>query len=130
MERVVGIGGVFIRARDPAALARWYSDHLGIETMVIGDHEDVWWPAGGPTVFAPFPEDTDYFGRYDQQVMINYRVRDLSAMIEQLRAAEVDVVDRIEELPGIGWFGWGHDPERNRFELWEPAPEALKSSSA
>jgi predicted enzyme related to lactoylglutathione lyase len=124
---VVGIGGVFIRARDPAALARWYTDRLGIETMVIGEHEDVWRPEGGPTVFSPFPDDTDYFGRPDQQVMLNFRVRDLDAMLAQLRAAGADVVERSEEVPGIGRFGWGHDPEQNRFELWEPAKEALDS---
>jgi predicted enzyme related to lactoylglutathione lyase len=93
--------------------------------MVLGENEGIWWPAGGPTVFSPFPADTDYFGRREQQVMLNYRVHDLGAMLTQLRAADVAVEERTEFLEGIGRFGWATDPEGNRFELWEPAPEAL-----
>jgi predicted enzyme related to lactoylglutathione lyase len=124
-DGVTGIGGIFIRARDPAALARWYHDHLGIDAMVEGESGAVWRPEGGPTVFSPFPSDTEYFGRPDQQVMLNYRVANLDAMLARLRAAGVAVEEETQELPGIGRFGWATDPERNRFELWEPAPEAL-----
>lgn len=124
MERVTGIGGVFLRSRDPLALARWYTEQLGVDAF--SDERDVtWWQAEGPTVWAPFPEDTEYFGRREQGWMVNFRVTDLDAMLTQLRGAGVDVDDRVEHLPGIGRFGWAHDPEGNRFELWEPAPEAL-----
>lgn len=124
MERVTGIGGVFFRAKDPAALARWYTEHLGLDAF-SEERDATWWQAEGPTVFAPFAEDTEYFGRREQGSMINFRVPDLGAMLAQLRAAGADVDERVEELPGIGHFGWAHDPEGNRFELWQPAPEAL-----
>ena len=75
---------------------------------------------GGPTVFSTFSEDTEYFGRADQQAMINFRVRDLDAMLDQLRAAGAAVDEGIQEEP-YGRFGWAADPEGNRFELWEPA---------
>jgi len=129
MERALGIGGVFLRSRDPRALAHWYSEHLGIPAMVEGESESVWWTDAGATVFAPFPADTDYFGRADQQVMLNYRVASLDAMLVQLRGAGVEVLDRIEELPGIGRFGWAVDPDGNRLELWEPAPDAREAAA-
>jgi predicted enzyme related to lactoylglutathione lyase len=124
MERVTGIGGFFIRARDPNALARWYTETLGIDSY--SEEQDLtWWQAEGPTVFSPFAEDTDYFGRREQQAMLNFRVSDLDAMLAQLRAAGATVDDEIQVMDGIGRFGWASDPEGNRFELWEPAPEAL-----
>jgi len=83
-ERVTGIGGAFFRARDPDVLAQWYAEHLGINPM-SSESEEVWWQEAGPTVWAPFPADTDYFGRRDQSWMINFRVADLDAMLAQLR---------------------------------------------
>lgn len=124
MERVTGIGGVFFRARDPNALARWYSETLGVDSY--SEEQDLtWWQEQGPTVFSPFPEDTDYFGRREQQVMLNFRVSDLDAMLAQLRAAGATVDDDAQVLEGIGRFSWASDPEGNRLELWEPAPGAL-----
>jgi predicted enzyme related to lactoylglutathione lyase len=122
MERVVGIGGYFFRARDPEALAAWYEANLGITGMASGWS---WEQAAGKTVFAPFPADTDYFGRRDQQVMLNFRVVDLDAMLTQLRAAGAEVDDEVAE-ESYGRFGHAVDPESNRFELWEPGdiPEA------
>src|SRR5690242_17835936 len=88
-ERVAGIGGVFFRARDPAALRAWYAKHLGIDVLDYGTtftaHE------GDQTVWAPFAADTDYFGTSGQQLMINFRVGDLDGMLEQLRSAGVQV---------------------------------------
>jgi len=123
-QRATGIGGVFVRARDPSALGRWYRENLGID-VVSEEVDETWWQEGGPTVWAPFPSDTDYFGRREQGWMMNYRVPDLDAMLAQLRDAGADVDERVELLEGVGRFGWGTDPEGNRFELWEPAPEAL-----
>ena len=118
---MTGIGGLFFRARDPKALARWYAEHLGIDSGLEG--ETVWQQEHGPTVWAPFEADTDYFGRREQGTMVNFRVRDLDAMLEQLRAAGADVDDRVEDHE-FGRFGWASDPEGNRFELWQPkAPE-------
>ncbi|WBB96118.1 VOC family protein [Solwaraspora sp. WMMA2080] len=116
--RVTGIGGYFFRSRDPQALARWYSDNLGIDPCPGGDQ--VWTQAAGPTVWAPFPEDTDYFGARDQASMVNFRVEDLDRMLDQLRASGTTIVGDVHTEP-IGRFAWALDPEGNRFELWEPA---------
>ena len=62
MERVTGIGGLFFRARDPAALARWYADHLGIDPAPTTYEQPPWWQQQGPTVLSPFPADSDAFG--------------------------------------------------------------------
>ena len=119
MEQVTGIGGVFLRARDPEALRAWYEATLGIPIAEWGGHvfQAV---AGDSTVWSIFPGDTGYWP-LEQQVMVNYRVRDLDAMLAQLRAAGVEVDDRVEEHE-YGRFGWAADPEGNRFELWRPLP--------
>lgn len=120
MEKVTGIGGVFFRAQDPAALAGWYQQHLGI-TSVPQDYEtQPWQQQAGTTVFAPFSADTDYFGRPEQAWMINFRVADLDAMVAQLTAAGIAVtVD--EEIYPNGRFARLYDPEGNPIELWQPA---------
>jgi len=119
VEHVQGIGGVFLRGRDAEALRAWYRQHLGIELEEWGGHAFVA-EAGDVTVWAVFEADTDYFGRKDQQSMVNYRVGDLDAMLAQLRAAGAEVDERVEEQE-YGRFGWATDPEGNRFELWQPA---------
>ena len=118
MEKVTGIGGVFFRAKDPAALGQWYKEHLGIDLVPADYDHKPWSQEAGPTVFAPFPQDTDYFGG-DKQWMINLRVRDLEAMIEQLRLAKIDVSVDPQTYPN-GRFARLHDPEGNPIELWEP----------
>lgn len=117
MERVLGIGGYFLRAADPPALIAWYRDCLGLDLGAEG----LWRQDAGVTVFATFESDTDYFGSRSQQSMLNFRVRDLDAMLAQLRAADADVADETEEIEGVGLFGWVTDPEGNRIELWQPA---------
>ena len=111
MERAAGIGGFFFRAKDPEALAAWYERALGIPSMST---QWSWHQEAGPTVFAPFPADTDYFGRADQQVMLNLRVDDLDAMLVQLRAEGAVVDDEIVEA-SFGRFAHATDPEGNRF---------------
>jgi predicted enzyme related to lactoylglutathione lyase len=117
MERVLGIGGYFIRAADPAALSAWYRDCLGLDA----DENGLWDQQAGPTVFATFESGTDYFGSRTQQTMINFRVRDLDAMLAQLRAKGADVSEEAQEMEGVGRFGWVTDPAGNRVELWQPA---------
>jgi predicted enzyme related to lactoylglutathione lyase len=117
MERVLGIGGYFLRAADPEALGAWYRDALGLDA----DAHGLWHQEGGPTVFAAFERGTDYFGSPTQQTMLNFRVRDLDAMLAQLRAAGADVAAETQEMEGVGRFGWVTDPEGNRVELWQPA---------
>jgi len=117
-ETVQGIGGVFFRARDPEALRAWYAEQLGID---MEDYGTTFTAAeGDQTVWAPFAADTEYFGPTGQQSMVNFRVRDLDAMLDQLRAAGVAVDERVEEME-FGRFGWATDLDGNRFELWEPA---------
>ncbi len=116
MEKVNGIGGVFFRAKDPEALSAWYKTHLGVDLS-----EGAWAQAAGPTVFAPFAADTDYFGRASQQWMINFRVADLDAMIAQLEAAGIAVTTNPDWDSFVGRFARIHDPEGNPIELWEPA---------
>jgi hypothetical protein len=79
MERVLGVGGYFMRASDPVALGAWYRDCLGLDA----DENGLWRPEAGVTVFATFESDTEYFGSRDQQTMLNFRVRDLDAMLAQ-----------------------------------------------
>ena len=117
MEHVLGIGGYFLRAADPAALSAWYRDCLGLEI----DEHGLWRPEAGPTVFAAFESGSDYFGSPTQQTMLNFRVRDLDAMLEQLRAQGAEVAAETQEMAGVGRFGWVTDPEGNRVELWQPA---------
>ena len=117
MERVLGIGGYFLRAKDPAALSEWYRDCLGLGV----DEHGLWHPEAGPTVFAAFESDTDYFGSRTQQTMLNFRVADLDAMLAQLRSKGADVPEEAQDMEGVGRFGWVDDPEGNRIELWQPA---------
>jgi len=116
VERVVGIGGYFLRAADPAALGAWYRDCLGLDA----DEHGLWNPEPGPTVFATFESGTGYFGPNEQQTMLNFRVRDLDAMLAQLRSQGADVADETQEMEGVGRFGWVVDPEGNRIELLQP----------
>jgi predicted enzyme related to lactoylglutathione lyase len=120
MERVLGIGGVFLKASDPKALAAWYREHLGVP-VAPGQTYGLLTSAGAgeQTVWSSFPADTPYFGPGPATFMINYRVQNLDAMLAQLRAAGAQVEDRVEEYE-YGRFGWASDPEGNRFELWQP----------
>lgn len=122
--RATGIGGVFFRARDVPALVEWYAEHLGVP--VQGDGYVVFEGSRDAHVWAPFAEDTDYWPA-EKQGMVNFIVDDLDAMLAQLRAAGVVVDDRVEELEGIGRFGWAFDPEGNRFELWQPSASPAES---
>jgi predicted enzyme related to lactoylglutathione lyase len=119
MQCVIGIGGLFFRAKKPAALAEWYRDNLGIEFAPADYGQKPWTQTAGPTVFAPFPEESDFFGNAEKRWMINFRVRDLDAMVAQFRVARIDVsVD--QNIYPNGRFARLHDPEGNPIELWEP----------
>ncbi len=117
---VTGIGGLFFRARDPGSLTAWYLEHLGVGAdMAAGQY--VWEQAAGPTVFAPFKRDTDYFAE-DKQWMLNLRVEGLDELLGRLRAAGIEVTTKAEwDSPEVGRFARIHDPEGNPIELWEPA---------
>lgn len=115
MVNVLGIGGLFFRARDPDALGKWYQTHLGVEYDNF-----VWQQQAGPTVHRPFPEDSDYFAQ-DKAFMINFRVADLDALCADLTAAGIDVqTDPSWNTAEYGRFARIHDPEGTPIELWEP----------
>jgi predicted enzyme related to lactoylglutathione lyase len=119
MAKAVGIGGIFLRARDPKALSAWYAEHFGIQgeggSLVFEGPS-----AAGTTVFAHFPADTAYFGSGSQQAMINLRVDNLDELLAHLSAAGVTIDPKRDDQP-YGRFAWIVDPEGNRVELWEPA---------
>jgi len=122
---VLGIGGIFFRARDPDALNAWYKEHLGVgagcNASGEGEPDEWFWNTlGGPTVFAPFKETTDYFAA-DKAFMINLRVQGIDALLEKLRAAGIETLTKPEwDDPTTGRFARIHDPEGNAIELWEP----------
>jgi glyoxylase I family protein len=121
LEKVLGIGGLFFRARDPAGLALWYRDHLGV-ALVPSDYATApWKQEAGPTAFAPFAQDSDYFGDREKSWMINFRVRDLDIMAGELKAAGIAVTIDPTRYPN-GRFARLHDPEGNPIELWQAEP--------
>lgn len=119
IEKVTGIGGLFFRAKDPKALAAWYSDHLGVSLVPSKPGDSAWRQEAGPTAFQPFPEKSTYFGNDTKQWMVNFRVRDVDKMAAQLRAAGISVAIDPKVYPN-GRFARLSDPEGNAIELWEP----------
>ena len=120
MERVEGIGGFFFKAQDPKALAQWYTDHLGVGPVPTDYGQAPWQQTAGPTAFAAFPAATKYFGAAEQRFMLNFRVRNLDAMVAQLRRAGIKVDVDPETYPN-GLFSRLSDPEGNPIQLWQPA---------
>ena len=118
-EKVCGIGGLFFRAQDPDSLGRWYRDHLGITLVPPNYEEPCWSQEAGPTVFAPFPATTEYFGDAKNQWMVNFRVVRLDTLVEQLRAAGISVEVDPERYPN-GRFARLVDPEGNPIQHWQP----------
>lgn len=126
--RVLGVGGIFFRSRNPGRLGDWYAETLGLAIESWGDTRGTSFaPADMPehafTVWSVFSSDTDYFGSGGQSFMINLVVDDLDAAMERVAAAGGDVLQAREEHD-YGRFGWFVDPDGNRVELWEP-PEEL-----
>lgn len=127
MKRVVGIGGIFFKAKDPEKLRAWYHEHLGFEFDTYGGlafecPDDEEQRKRAQTIWSLFPSDTKYFDPSTAPFMINYRVENLVELAAQLRSEGVEVVESTENFE-YGRFGWVMDPEGNRVELWEPAAE-------
>ncbi len=123
-QKVTGIGGVFLVSADPAALSAWYRDMLGIDIEWEHGHTFHWKNDDAPggdamTVWSVFPDSTKYLEPSKSRFMVNYRVRDLHAMIKQLREAGATVMEKVEESE-YGKFGWVIDLDGNKVELWEP----------
>lgn len=124
MQRVTGIGGIFFKARDPVALRTWYGKHLGVPVLDWGGAAFPWSdadgkPTGGTTIWSIGEDSADAFAPGTASFMINYRVADVHALVEALRAEGCRVLDRIDESD-YGKFAWVIDPEGNKVELWEP----------
>jgi predicted enzyme related to lactoylglutathione lyase len=122
MSRVTGIGGIFIKAKDPAKLQNWYKQHLGIDVQAWGGTSFRWVDSSGnptPGTTAWMIGDGNNFTPSNAPFMVNYRVSDLTALLTALRAEGCDVLEKTEESE-YGKFGWVMDPEGNKIELWEP----------
>lgn len=119
MAKVIGLGGIFFRSRDPGALRDWYAKHLGIAMSDYGASfaEDAARP--GSTLWAPFGPETNYFAPSTKEFMLNFRVDDLDALLARLRTDGVEVDPNVHEDEN-GRFGWIMDPEGTRIELWQP----------
>lgn len=123
-DRVVGIGGIFFKAKDPERLCAWYREHLG---LAIGEWGGVHFEgaAASPegrqagTVWSVFPEHSENVLPSAAPFMINYRVENLERLLAALRAEGCAVEERTDSSE-FGKFGWVSDPEGNRLELWEP----------
>ena len=122
-KRVTGIGGVFIRAKDPVKLRAWYKIHLGIDVQAWGGAAFHWANADGTPVTGSTAwevGDGSNFAPSSSSFMIDYRVADLQGLLKALREEGCEVLDKIVEDPKFGKFGWVMDPEGNKVELWQP----------
>lgn len=123
MKRVTGVGGIFVKSKNPKELGEWYRKHLGIEISDWGGACFIWNadnPKGeGMTLFTLFKEDTKYFAPSVAPFMVNFRVADLHGLMAALREEGCQVEGAVEESE-FGKFGWVVDPEGNKVELWEP----------
>jgi glyoxylase I family protein len=120
VESVTGIGGVFFRSHDPEATAAWYERNLGITPPPPTYEDSSWRQEAGPTAFAPMADDSAHFTDAARHWSINFRVRDLDAMIAQLRTNGVEVSEHEQSYPN-GRFAELTDPEGTPIQLWEPA---------
>lgn len=126
MKKVTGIGGVFFKCKDPKTVNEWYKKNLGFDTTPYGtsfhwrEAEDA--EKKGLTQWNPFPEATTYFEPSGKDFMINYRVENLEALVEELKKENVTILDKIESYD-YGKFVHIMDPEGNKIQLWEPAGE-------
>ena len=128
-KKVTGIGGIFFKCNDPEKQKAWYQENLGIQTDKYGSCFE--WRQGadsskkGYTQWSPFSEKTKYFLPSTKDFMINYRVENLEALVDELKKNGVTVVDTIETYE-YGKFVHIMDPEGNKIELWEPVDEEFE----
>lgn len=127
MKRVTGIGGIFIKCANPDEFKKWYATHLGIDADPYGAKFD-WRHDDDPnkkgyTLFSPFSDKTKYFEPSQKEFMINFRVDNIEALVEELKKEGVTVLDSIESYD-YGKFVHILDPEGNKIELWEAIDEA------
>ncbi|WET50777.1 VOC family protein [Chryseobacterium indologenes] len=122
MKKVTGIGGIFLKCKDPKAINEWYKTHLGFNTTPYGtSFEWLEKDSGkeGITQWNTFPEESDYFQPSEKDFMINYRVDNLDALVQELKGQGVTLVDQVA-VYSYGKFVHIIDPEGNKIQLWEP----------
>ena len=123
MKKVTGIGGIFFKCKDPDKMKDWYRIHLGLNTDKYGTNFE--WREGadpskyGFTQWSPFSESTKYFEPSEKDFMINYRVKNLEKLVEELKKGGVTIIDEMESFE-YGKFVHIIDIEGNKIELWEP----------
>src|SRR6187549_3864391 len=123
LKRVTGIGGIFFKCKDPGKVREWYKTHLGLNTNQYGTVFE-WRQAAdsskkGFSQWSPFKETTKYFEPSTREFMINYRVENLTALVEELKKEGVTITDSIQ-IVDYGKFVHIMDTEGNKIELWEP----------
>jgi catechol 2,3-dioxygenase-like lactoylglutathione lyase family enzyme len=124
--RITGLGGVFVRSKDPKVLAQWYRQVLGLDVASWGGvifKDDA--PLAPPvTTWNALPLSNAYMAPSGRDVMINFAVDDLGVFLTRLRAKGVAI---IKETDGgaTGRFAWILDPDGTKIELWEPARKPL-----
>jgi predicted enzyme related to lactoylglutathione lyase len=126
MAKVIGVGGIFFKSKDPAALTKWYADVLGMPVHNWGGvllmPETMAAHPGAATVFSPFKQDTKYFEPSTKDFMINLAVDDLEGVLAN--CAKHGVEAKVLPPEPNGKFAHISDPEGTRIELWEPKPMA------
>ena len=133
MKKVTGLGGIFFKCKDPDKMKDWYKTHLGVNTSPYGAKFD-WRQEADPTkkgytLWTPFSEKTKYFEPSSKDFMINYRVDNLEALVEELKKEGVTVLDTIDASE-YGKFVHVLDPEGNKIELWEPEDDFYSKISS
>ncbi len=123
-KKVTGVGGIFFKCKDPKKMTEWYKNNLGLNTNPYGGATFEWYEGSdstkkGQTQWQPFPENTKYFEPSTKDFMINYRVENLEALVEELKKNGVTIVDTIE-IVDYGKFVHILDAEANKVQLWEP----------
>jgi catechol 2,3-dioxygenase-like lactoylglutathione lyase family enzyme len=128
MEHVTGIGGIFFKTADAETTRKWYAEMLGIDSDPAWGGTAFMWrehdtpDTVGMTVWSPMPDTTKKFDPSSAKFMVNYRVRNLDAILAQLRAGGARVDDKVDDTE-YGKFAWTYDPDGNKIELWEPPAE-------
>lgn len=125
--RVNGIGGIFFKSADPVKTKKWYAENLGLKTNEYGSLFEFRESESGGKAYlqwSPFDMDTKYFDPSEQDFMINYRVVNIEALVDQLREVGVTICDEIESYE-YGKFVHIMDPEGRKIELWEPVDEVF-----
>jgi predicted enzyme related to lactoylglutathione lyase len=123
-NRVIGIGGIFFKSKDPVTTRTWYETHLGIKPDGEYGSTFEWRKADAPdkkgyTAWSAFAENTQYFLPSQSEMMVNYRVENLEALLEVLRTEGVEIVGNMEVYE-YGKFAWILDPDGRKIELWQP----------